>query len=1845
MTINRKKGIGRTARIFAAAFMVLVLGLVTGTDLYAFTLNVEGCDANNVCSTYSGSFRWIIEEDNTTQSPPGVRVPDSVGLSIHNSHAPVVTNGTGAAGTANVTVDPAGRYYVSVLPDAGYAMGGAMVAAGAGTVTVRVNQQAIPTAQISVLVFKDHSPINNIFDAVEQGIENATILIFDVGGQMSQDAFGNPLGTTYDAGGNVVTMGTGVIKTGPDGVAFIKNLAPGKYGVRAIPPGDPAAYIQTSTIEGTPGIDAWVKANEPAQFIEGFGTGFHHAFIGFVTPAELPWAAGGPGASSISGQNVFNHFGRPPVNQGFVPGPPVSECWVGLNDIASATGLMAVPCDGNSNFSLAGIPDGTYQLVTWDKPLDALFGFNTVTVAGGNVDLGQVLSFRWFGTLEGSVFYDADGDGFRDANETGIMEQNINIRFRDGSIYQAQPTDGAGEYNFAEVFPFFKWLTVEVDFARFKATGMTTAVDYGGVIPPANGWIMPSFDALNPQPQVEVNPNTGNNRSRTETGPVLTQNMMLFLNQTNVIDWGKMAYAPGENGGISGVVFYDTTRAENDPRYNGGEPWQPGIPRVQVCLYQDNVTNATGLPGPDGIIDDINGPVGVQLCDVDNAPFGWADGSAPKGPEDVVRSGDGTTFSMGDAVDVATTDSFDDNMPAGCIQDLPPIAGVQPCYDNYGTWNQVRPGLFDGGYAFGPNLANGTYIVEAVPPAGYQVVKEEDKNVDFGDEYRVSGLLLPPVCIGSVNNGMPLHTVPAELTLFPGVAIDPPLAGSVTPLCSMKQISVADGKNAASDFFFFTEVPKAARVVGFSNNDLSAEFNAGSPVFGEKTSPAWLPVSFQDWQGNEVARVYMDEWGSYNAMLPSTFTMNAPIPSGVSPNMITAVLNHPFLPNGQQDPFYDPRYSVTPWTLDYWPGKTTYVDTPLVPIASFTGFPQNGPDVEPPTGTPFISSVSSGAGGPVVCGVPGTVTLVSRGTVSVPNPDYDPAVPGSQPTILRDFGFGAGGTVSLNGTPVDPADISFWDDTTIVFSVAAIGQYQIAVTRTDTGLSSPIAATLQVLASCGAEIRYVTPGPGAIQAAIDAAIDGDTIVVAPGIYAENVILYKNVKLQGSGAGSTTIFATPLPAERLAAWHANVLSINGADPFRANEAPGILVLGSVPGFPTGPSLIDGFKIMGTIAGGGIAVDDNAGGLVISNNFVTGNQGNFGGGITIGAPARVSNNPGIVIANNDISGNGGIQGGGGVVLYAGADNYVVRNNIIGRNFSRFNGGGIAHVGLSDGGLIENNRIIFNEVAFGGAAFGNGAGIYIGGDQPLGALGAGTGSVTINANLIQGNLAGVGSGAGIQATAVNGQDVLNNPGNSAQWYELTITNNMIVNNVAGYAGGGIALQDVARANISSNTVTSNDSTATAALAFAAGAADSTPQPAGIVSNVHSTLLTAATGSTQTFSNPVMDSNIIWFNRSFYTRNGGAGGLVPNPLGIVWDLAVTGTAGQLGPQNSILTNLVPAHGGNYTGSGNFSTNPQFVSAYTNALVTAAVIDEGGNFITVRFTPLEVNAGDYHLRAISPAIDKVGTGPATDYDNQVRPNNGVYDIGADEFGAGQLTIVMPADKVGVFRGAGNWYADANGNGVFDQIADFQFKFGLAGDIPVAGDWSGDGLTNIGVYRGGTWYRDLNGNGAWNAGTDATSRFGLATDKPVAGDWNGDGTTEIGVYRNGTWLLDYNGNGVWDRAVIDRSYVFGTAADTPVTGDWNGDGVTDIGTFNAGTWQLDLNGNGVFDGCGTDLCITFGQAGDIPVAGDWNADGTSQIGVFRGNGVWLLDLNGDGLQNDASFKLGITGDLPVIGKW
>lgn len=125
-----------------------------------------------------------------------------------------------------------------------------------------------------------------------------------------------------------------------------------------------------------------------------------------------------------------------------------------------------------------------------------------------------------------------------------------------------------------------------------------------------------------------------------------------------------------------------------------------------------------------------------------------------------------------------------------------------------------------------------------------------------------------------------------------------------------------------------------------------------------------------------------------------------------------------------------------------------------------------------------------------------------------------------------------------------------------------------------------------------------------------------------------------------------------------------------------------------------------------------------------------------------------------------------------------------------------------------------------------------------------------------------------------------------------------------------------------------------------------------------------------------------------------------------------------------------------------------------------------------------------------------------------------------------------------------------------EDLIDHVFHYGTAGDMPVAGDWNGDGVDTIGVFRDGLWHRDTDGDGRTTA-KDQTIRFGLAGDLPVTGDWNGDGITDVGVYRRGVWYLDSNGNGQLDSQ--DEIVRLGTAGDRPITGDFDGDGQDEIG--------------------------------------------------------------------------------------
>ena len=64
----------------------------------------------------------------------------------------------------------------------------------------------------------------------------------------------------------------------------------------------------------------------------------------------------------------------------------------------------------------------------------------------------------------------------------------------------------------------------------------------------------------------------------------------------------------------------------------------------------------------------------------------------------------------------------------------------------------------------------------------------------------------------------------------------------------------------------------------------------------------------------------------------------------------------------------------------------------------------------------------------------------------------------------------------------------------------------------------------------------------------------------------------------------------------------------------------------------------------------------------------------------------------------------------------------------------------------------------------------------------------------------------------------------------------------------------------------------------------------------------------------------------------------------------------------------------------------------------------------------------------------------------------------------------------------------------------------------MVGDFNGDGVDDIGVYRAGTWYLDTDGNHRLDA-HDKVFELGGPHDKPAVGDFNGDGIDEIAVYQ------------------------------------------------------------------------------------------------------------------------------------
>ena len=353
-------------------------------------------------------------------------------------------------------------------------------------------------------------------------------------------------------------------------------------------------------------------------------------------------------------------------------------------------------------------------------------------------------------------------------------------------------------------------------------------------------------------------------------------------------------------------------------------------------------------------------------------------------------------------------------------------------------------------------------------------------------------------------------------------------------------------------------------------DDLANEFSPFSPTFGEKYAPPFMPVSLRDQAGREFSRVYSDRFGTYNALVPSTFSLQRPDAVGRVAEHGAGLPEHAVhAGSGERRQvqgstrYFNKSYTQYCYTFQYLPGKTTYLDTPVLPIAAFAG-PQQFPlDCEAPSATPEIHSVTNGAGqGPWVPAAGQTITITSLGPTQVLNPLYNQDNPSAigpngvvEPkTIARDFGFGAEAGqvlfVSRAGTPFEtvlPVAPTSWSDSQITVLVpdlgAGVNSATVLVRRAGpNGRTTPRGVTVHV---GGPAPTVVTAAAGQkkIQAAIDAATTaGALITVAPGVYEESVILNKRLRLQGFGAGSTFINAIKQPTETQQQWRERVCDI-------------------------------------------------------------------------------------------------------------------------------------------------------------------------------------------------------------------------------------------------------------------------------------------------------------------------------------------------------------------------------------------------------------------------------------------------------------------------------------------------------------------------------------------------------------------------------------------------------------------------------------------------------------------------------------------------------------------------------
>lgn len=176
------------------------------------------------------------------------------------------------------------------------------------------------------------------------------------------------------------------------------------------------------------------------------------------------------------------------------------------------------------------------------------------------------------------------------------------------------------------------------------------------------------------------------------------------------------------------------------------------------------------------------------------------------------------------------------------------------------------------------------------------------------------------------------------------------------------------------------------------------------------------------------------------------------------------------------------------------------------------------------------------------------------------------------------------------------------------------------------------------------------------------------------------------------------------------------------------------------------------------------------------------------------------------------------------------------------------------------------------------------------------------------------------------------------------------------------------------------------------------------------------------------------------------------------------------------------------------------------------------------------------------------------------------------------------------------------------------------GDIFAAGDYDGDGASDIAVFRGGTWYIIES-----STSTIRYEYFGQSGDVPTPNDYDKDGKADISVARS------ENGLRVWYRRNSSNGQFsatqFGLSNDAFFAGraDYDGDGAADISVIRNISGQRNFyilrSSDGQFQ------AVQWGLSNDVVKLADYDGDGKTDLAVTRAeNGlrIWYILQSSNG---------------------